>query len=56
MISPKMDVEFRVCVETQPQEVVCVVGDNKKLGEWLPYQAQKLRRLQSKDLWPGEEG
>ncbi|XP_064650028.1 glycerophosphocholine phosphodiesterase GPCPD1-like isoform X2 [Lineus longissimus] len=56
MSAQNIDIEFRVCVETRPQEVVCVVGDDNKLGKWLPHRAQRLRCVQSADMRPGEEG
>lgn len=39
-----VDVTFRVSVETDPEEVVCIVGDCPELGQWLPQHAVKLQR------------
>lgn len=51
MSQGEVEVTFRVQAATEPGEVLCVVGDNRKLGQWEPHQALALRREEENDVW-----
>lgn len=44
MMSVTFEVMFRVEVEVEKDEVVCVVGDCDRLGNWDPHHAVVLTR------------
>lgn len=47
MMSVTFEVMFRVEVEVESGEVVCVVGDCDRLGNWDPHHAVVLSRESS---------
>ncbi|XP_074655941.1 glycerophosphocholine phosphodiesterase GPCPD1-like isoform X2 [Tubulanus polymorphus] len=57
MMQQTIPVLFRVRIDTQPNEVVCVVGDCDELGNWDPHCAVELgrdHRSHQSEIWSRE--